>query len=222
MRTIIRGVAGVACLALCAVGAMGSITLQDSYGSTGGGEFIATPSGFVSLHSLDGLAPKFQTFCVEVNENINFGTSYNVVIGTDAIQGGVGGGSPDPLDGSTAWLYCEFIKGTLTGYNYTPGQGRIDSADALQTAIWLIENEITKSDARWTGLSSSIQTAADGFVTLAAGKSSSCTYVMNLWEWVDGKKVDRQSLLVCIPAPAAVVLGMLGLGLVGWAKRRLA
>ena len=48
--------------------------------------------------------------------------------------------------------------------------------------------------------------------------------VLNLWvlDSTGTVATDVQSHLTIVPAPAALVLGALGLGLVGWVKRRLA
>ena len=51
-------------------------------------------------------------------------------------------GGSDPISIGTALLYMEFAKGTLPGYNYPLGKGRIASAVALQDAIWWLEDEI--------------------------------------------------------------------------------
>ena len=211
----------------------GTAWFSDSYGSTNGGEFICHPSGNWSAHRLEATAPNFETFCVERNEYLNFGQQYifKVDIDSAAIKGGLGGGNPDPLDARTAWLYCEFVKGTLQGYDYAnTGVGRVDSADALQYAIWYIENEATANELN--NLADPVKRLAWSFYNLSEGKSASCTYVMNLWRldnpwgwgsWNDQlKRYEYQSLLVCVPAPAAAMLGVIGLGLVGWVKRRLA
>jgi len=204
---------------------------SDSYGSTTGGEFIFHPSGNWSAHRLEAAIPNFETFCIEHTEYLGFGVQFNVDIDPQAlgaIHGGPGGnGYNDPLDPRTAWLYCEFVKGTLPTYHYstaTPADValRIASADALQNAIWALEGEENATPA------------GQAFIDLAFGHSSSCTRVMNLWraqgdQWGgygawNGTlgRWEYQSLLVCVvPAPAAGLLGVIGLGLIGWVKRRL-
>lgn len=195
-------------------GYAGTAWFENSYGDTSGGEFIAHPSW----------SANFPTFCVERNEILEFGDVYDVDIDPGAIRGGNSGGNPDTLDPRTAWLFCEFSKGTLSGYDY--GAGRVASANALQYAIWLLEGEATQAEV------DALTYAADvnAFVALAAGHSAPCTQVMNLWSteqlgygiWNDAlDRYEYQSLLVCIPAPAAVLLGVIGIGLVGWVKRRL-
>ena len=37
------------------------------------------------------------------------------------MNGGISGGNPDPISRGTAWLYLQFAKGTLAGYNYGLG-----------------------------------------------------------------------------------------------------
>jgi hypothetical protein len=97
----------------------------------------------------------FQSFCLEEGENIYFhpNEANGVVIsdtfineGSGAVTGGgahaVKGGNTygDNLDAKTAYLYANFAKGILAGYDYTLS-GRAASAGALQNAIWYIEGE---------------------------------------------------------------------------------
>jgi len=124
------------------------------YQSGRGGEFTLLPmnpegwldlSGYVTGTTSDiGLEGTFQTFCLEGKEIIypygdtSNGYIYDAAINANAVQGGVGENG-DPLSIGTSWLYSQFAKGELDGYNY--GAGRANSAVALQNAIWWLEGE---------------------------------------------------------------------------------
>ena len=81
-----------------------------------------------------------------MTEYINFTDVYKVdavslYAATDpAVYGGDALGR-DYLLPQTAFLYTMFRNGTLAGYDYS-GPGRALSADALQRAIWMFENEL--------------------------------------------------------------------------------
>ncbi|MCX7867057.1 MAG: VPDSG-CTERM sorting domain-containing protein [Limisphaera sp.] len=109
----------------------------------GGGEFTLKGSPWANpahYSSKTLVAGGFQTFCLELNEGIS-GQPFAAELSLTAINGGLGGGTPDPLSIGTAWIYKQFAEGNLAGYNYTPGAGREASARALQETIWWLENE---------------------------------------------------------------------------------
>jgi len=218
-----------------------TIVNYDSYGTshaipggpdgfpTDGGEFLVQPSGFsfgparlpAALASPSRGPTQFETFCLERNEFLSFNTVYNVTIDTYATGGGLGGQtSPgiDYLDPKTAWLYQQFINGTLAGYVYTGWAARVASANALQDAMWFIEGELPL--ATLGNLAG--QTLAFYNAAVAANPTSiGGVRVMNPYSL--GRPVtDHQSQLVSlIPAPAGVVLVMIGVGLLAWNKKRL-
>jgi hypothetical protein len=104
------------------------VRITDGPGNTGGGEFVVTKSA---------INFSFNSFCLERNEYISMGSTYKVgSIDTSVIAGGFGGGSPDPLDARTAYLFYHFSIGDLAEY-----YGDETSANALQNAIWFIEGE---------------------------------------------------------------------------------
>ncbi len=197
-----------------------TVTLSNSYGSTGGGEFLATPTnfGFEPL-SLGQDPGQFEVFCVEYNEFIHFDTTYFVEINTEAVSGGAGGPSPDPLDPKTAFIYNEFITGALPGYDYGTGTARVESANALQYVIWLLEEE--KGSLFDGGLSDDEEDLAVDFLAHANGTSWTDignVRILNLYKYAN-RTGFAQDQLVTIPAPGALLLGAIGLAFVRKSSR---
>lgn len=164
----------------------------------------------------------FQTFCLELNESVSMNVNYHAYLGGAAIQGGVGGGSPDPISIGTAWLYKEFATGKLTGYDYTPGPGREVSARALQEAIWYLEDELTS-----IGPNPFITLVVNQFGSVAAAKANYAQSGANFNVRVVNPfgirptgatnfDAPRQSYLVYLP-DGGMTLVLLGTGLLGLA-----
>jgi hypothetical protein len=208
-----------------------------NYSYASGGEFTIYNSNlsinaYVSDTSgIYGGANSFQTFCVEVIESV--GTPVDVVLsttfinesdgsyvgpGSHAIKGGQSFG--DNLDPRTAYLYTEFVKGTLSNYDYdgTMGIGRNISARDLQKAIWIIEGE---------QLPSSATTQAQAWIdeaNAAAWNDIGQVRILNLYEANTYKTgpVFLQDMLYMLPVPGAVLLCILGLGVAGLKLRKYA
>jgi len=182
----------------------------------------------------DGNAESFQTFCVEGAEYV--AQPMDIVVSTTFINeangtvlAGLGshailGNKPngDNLDPQTAYLYTKFATGTLAGYNYAAGAGRIASAGALQQAIWFIEGEAGGANNAFAALALDATTVG-GNTDEWVGKGIGDVRVLNTWTpaHVGELAYKQQDQLYMVPAPAAIGLGMLGLALIGWLKRRV-
>ena len=184
----------------------GTITLandtsQYAYGN--GGEFKAVTSGLGT----------FQTFCMEYNEEFSPGGTYNYRINDGAVSGGTGAHAVDPFTGKpmdnisigTAWLYSQFRAETLTGYNYTYGSDRTLSANALQQAIWWLEDE--------GGTKNSYVTIAESILhlndTTIKGDSEGAFGVVALNLYDRNSGVNAQDQLAIVPEPTAMMAGIL-------------
>lgn len=215
MRMSLCAFSGAVALAAVAGANPITVTINNSYGNGNGGEFLLTPNDFpLAPLNIDG-GPAFESFCVEKNENISFGGTYYAVIATGASHGGVSGGDPDALDGSTAYLYSAFIKGALPGYVYNVGDGgiaRAASADALQDVIWVLEGEQAPT---WTLGDNSLR---DQFYNLGlAHAADSINDVRILQLYGDEAHTqfaqDQLVRLPGIPEPTTLLLVLAGAGL---------
>ena len=186
------------------------------WGTTRGGDFLMTvlpttmggdPIGIY------GVGSSFTTFCVETDEFVS-DNDYYVTVRSDAWQGGTAGPEPDPLSPQSAYLYSLWLDSGIA-HNTT-------NANDIQQAIWWLEQE--------TGWGVDNYLVAQANTAVAVGGSWYNTWgadsigdirVMNLWTNVDHTG-NAQDMLVRVPLPAAVLLGMLGLGAAGLKLRRFA
>jgi len=113
------------------------VLTENTYEYFPGGEFTAnTTQDFLRNYSPlaivnTGLGNGFETFCMETEVEFNPGQTYTYTLGSVDSQG-------TALTQGAAYLYQQFGKGTLAGYNYaaTGTPSRNTDAGALQSAIW--------------------------------------------------------------------------------------
>jgi hypothetical protein len=195
-------------------------------GSLGGGTF--------SIDGPDaGNVVDFLTFCLEINEFINYGATYFVDLQLEARDGGLGGGTPDPLDSRTAYLYFLFAQGWLPGFDLN----NVDHIDGLQLAIWRIEQEAEFDNNRYErwGTNTKItdnaakMSKANEFYDLANNEIHNASLygvkVMQMWESYNpdtktfsGHKQDQ--LIFVSEATTTAALLMFGLVVLGVARAR--
>ncbi|MGE3311842.1 MAG: hypothetical protein AB7O66_17895 [Limisphaerales bacterium] len=198
----------------------GNPTWRDQ--SYGGGEFAADLVGV-------GGSPDFYTFCLEKNEGLAFGVTYDYTLGTAAMAGGLGGGNPDPVSAGTSFLYQRFLNETLPGYSFatsTPAEraARAASGRDLQNAIWGLENEQAVDLAN-----PFIAQVVAAFGSIAAAMADATSGAIGVLNPTDPSQATtsplyrRQSVLINLPdnGTAAMMLGG-SLMLVGLVRRRMA
>lgn len=183
--------------------------VANDFQSGSGGEFrIQTVSGFAGANGLasDLSTDTFQSFCLENGTYGGFPDTYDYTMGTASAAGGAGGPSPDPISFATAYLYTQFRTGQLSNYSYG-ATGRLDSAKALQIAIWTLEDEYPG------GVPANAQAAAWVTEALAAVSGGSWGQTLGLVRVLVLTQAgnERQDVLTLIPLPAAAWMGIAGL-----------
>jgi hypothetical protein len=156
----------------------------------------------------------FTTFCVESIITLRPGVQYWASVDPKAYSGNKIGG--DAVSDVSEWIYDKWLAGNPNTWT------QFD----ISRAMWWAEEESdgVKNDVAKAALSAlayPLDTTHDNL------RLSQHTWAMNLWDGFDDatgrwEAHDRQSQLVTVPVPAAVLLGLLGLGAAGLRLRKFA
>ncbi len=186
--------------------------LWGAHHSSNAGAYIATPSGGVL-----GTTP-FLTFCIETDEFLNIGGTYNYQISNAANLGGSGGPSPDPLSIGTAWLYSQFRDGLL---NFDVNNN--NDHTALQQAFWWLEQESSSFVISNPDGNKYLDTAKAHFGGVYAGLRTDAganNYGVVILNLTDNSGNVKQDVLARVPEPSATLLLSICLVGIGWFAHR--
>lgn|ERR1022692_235595 len=186
--------------------------------NAGDGEFNIAPvigSGYGAsdLYNNNSGGLGFGTFCINRSVSIIVPGQYNATV----IPSGVDPVSGNQISVGTAWLFLQFAQGSLAGYNYTPGVGRVNSAYLLQNAIWVLEGQIGNNfadvflAAAITRFGSLAAAELDNNQQFGVGVLGLNTVTAN-----GGVGAPAQPMLTLLPDGGSVLI-LLGMGLSGLA-----
>jgi len=193
-----------------------------------------SPGGIFYLKDTGGTKIT-DTFCVDLFEYIRFDKTYQVAnaFGTATIAGGL------PLTSFTAWLFDQYLDGTLSNFDFSNVYGQTDAtaariqANELQLAIWV---GMGYSAAQIGGVGAGWYSTYDGqlagwqadFLSDGTWSGTGDVYIVNLLGQDSSGEytVNVQDQLIRIPGNvipeplSAVIWLFLGAGAFGVAQLR--
>lgn len=199
----------------------------------GGGAFLVTSNNVKFAGNPAGPNAiengSFLTFCIEINEFISYGASYQTLANpAGAVHGGNGNTNPDPLNASTQWLYWNFRQNTLASYLTGSTDAAWDALStdnrnaAIQYTLWYLEDEIESLDLG-SGFGDSatrgnVLALTNGLRSLAENASPVIGQGRVIALNVANNGQDQLGIL--IPLPTAGGMSLAGFMLLGARRRR--
>ena len=176
------------------------IRFSNEEGNIGGGEY--------GVYQGSGVTELFRTFCIQRDAYMNYTSDFQVSGISSTVQN-----QGHPLSGEAPYLFAQFSTGSLVGYDYSSNTpGHVNSANALQLALWALEDEPGAGVDTLSGQALTWYNFALGANASLKNEALSQVSVLNLvWATTDLRHVagsDAQDVLIynSVPEPSSLIL----------------